>query len=240
MQPGIIQNELDLNDKHNTDEPNQPKAFTNKLIDALPTPSLAQISQTSISKSYIKAKRYIRLTTTLILIMLLSFAWWFAPIQSFITVPANIRLVLLFGIMACAFLGGLSIIYGLFADKRKFYAIREHDISYTSGVFFKNTVSQPVLRIQHVELRRGPIDRKLNLANLQVFSAGGALHTFEIPGLELIEAQKIRQFILGHKDISHENTVTSEVSNIATKTSSTESQIGELTETVYQGNNHDQ
>ena len=62
-------------------------------------------------------------------------------------------------------------------------------------------MSQPITRIQHIELKRGPIERKVGLARLQVFSAGGEMHTFEIPGLPLETAQQLRQFILQHKDM---------------------------------------
>jgi len=98
------------------------------------------------------------------------------------------------------FAGLLSTLYSAKADVNKFYSVREQDISYCSGLFFKKTVTQPITRIQHVELKRGPIDRKIGLAKLQVFSAGGALHTFEIPGLLVTEAETLRQFILSHKD----------------------------------------
>jgi hypothetical protein len=36
---------------------------------------------------------------------------------------------------------------------------------------------------------------------LQVFSAGGDMHTFQIPGLPVETAQQLRHFILQHKDI---------------------------------------
>ena len=176
-----------------------PQHFTNEVIEQLPLPSLAQLSKIPVSTSYAKANRYIRLTTTLIVVLILSIVWWVAPLQNFISISANFRNSLVYFIFGAAIIGMLLTFYGTVADKRKFYALREHDISFTSGVIFINMVSQPVLRIQHVELRRGPIDRKLGLANLQVFSAGGALHTFEIPGLPIVEAQKIRQFILEHK-----------------------------------------
>ncbi|MCO4798960.1 MAG: PH domain-containing protein [Colwelliaceae bacterium] len=94
----------------------------------------------------------------------------------------------------------LFTIYKKLADPLKTYALREFDLSFQSGLFFRKKVTQPITRIQHIELKRGPIERKIGLATLQVFSAGGALHTFEIPGLELSKAQKIRQFILQHKD----------------------------------------
>jgi membrane protein YdbS with pleckstrin-like domain len=67
---------------------------------------------------------------------------------------------------------------------------------------FRGLSCQPILRVQHVEVKRGPFDRWAGLAKLQVFSAGGEMHTFEIPGLPLERAQRIRQYILDHKDVS--------------------------------------
>ena len=58
------------------------------------------------------------------------------------------------------------------------------------------------MRIQHIEIERGPLERSAGLATLQVFSAGGAHHTFEIPGLTYEKAIELRQFILNHKDVS--------------------------------------
>ena len=90
-----------------------------------------------------------------------------------------------------------------FADPLIKYALREQDLSLQSGLVFRSLSCQPILRVQHVELKRGPIDRKVGLAKLQVFSAGGALHTFEIPGLPIEDAESIRQFIISHKDANN-------------------------------------
>lgn len=183
-----------------TIEAQSPLTFTNASINSLPTPSISQLSHTAIAKSYTQANRYLRLTITLVFVTVLSTVWWLAPLQYFFPISADLKFILVIIIFGIAIWGGLSTLFGSLADKRKFYALREHDISYKSGVIFTKMVSQPILRIQHVELSRGPIDRKIGLAKLQVFSAGGALHTFEIPGLPIDEAQKIRQFILDNKD----------------------------------------
>ena len=95
-----------------------------------------------------------------------------------------------------------SFIYHYFADPLKQYALREHDLNYQSGLIFRSMLSQPILRIQHIEIKRGPIERKAGLATLQVFSAGGVSHTFNIPGLEHDKAISLRQFILDHKDLA--------------------------------------
>jgi len=94
----------------------------------------------------------------------------------------------------------LNIIYHFFADPIKQYALREQDVHFKSGLFFRTWTSQPILRIQHIELKRGPIERWAGLSTLQVFSAGGGAHTFEIPGLAHDDAIRLRQYILDHKD----------------------------------------
>jgi len=106
-----------------------------------------------------------------------------------------------FIIWAVAILGFLFTWYSHAYDQAKSYALRELDLHYASGLFFQKVVSQPITRIQHIELKRGPIERKVGLATLQVFSAGGEMHTFQIPGLPVETAQQLRQFILQHKDV---------------------------------------
>lgn len=95
-----------------------------------------------------------------------------------------------------------SAIYHFFADPLKQYALREHDLNYQSGLIFRSFVSQPILRIQHIEIKRGPIERRAGMATLQVFSAGGISYTFNIPGLIYENAVDLRQFILDHKDLA--------------------------------------
>ncbi|MCJ8315050.1 MAG: PH domain-containing protein [Saccharospirillaceae bacterium] len=83
------------------------------------------------------------------------------------------------------------------------FALREHDISLYSGVLFKQTIIQPYTRLQHIEITRGPLERHKNLASLALFSAGGANHALEIKGLLEEDAEKIKQFILKHKDLKN-------------------------------------
>ena len=111
--------------------------------------------------------------------------------------------ILSIGLIALVLIGIASALrlQSFFADVRIFYAIREQDISKQSGLIFRKLSCQPILRVQHVEVNRGPLDRWAGLASLQVFSAGGEMHTFEIPGLSIERAEQLREFILAHKDI---------------------------------------
>jgi hypothetical protein len=170
-------------------------SLTNQQIMAETLPSIQALTQQSLSIHYAKTNRLVKLFTILILVVLL-----FAVInQPFHLLSINIQRLVIYSSWIITALGFVNIGYGVLADPLKSYTLREHDLSYSSGLIFRKTVTQPILRIQHIELKRGPIERKVGLATLQVFSAGGALETFKIPGLALAEAQKLREFILRHK-----------------------------------------
>ena len=53
-----------------------------------------------------------------------------------------------------------------------------------------------VNRIQHVEKSSTPLDRRFNLATLQIFTAGGTGGDLKIHGLPARTAEKLRFFIL--------------------------------------------
>ena len=80
------------------------------------------------------------------------------------------------------------------------YAIRQHDIVLKSGVFWRKETIQPLKRVQHVELTQGPIDKRYGLAKIKLFSAGTAMSTYVIPGLEYQLGLRIKQFILDYQE----------------------------------------
>ena len=76
------------------------------------------------------------------------------------------------------------------------YAVRERDIIYKSGVFWQTVTAIPFNRIQHVEKSSTPLDRRFNLATLQLFTAGGTGGDLKIHGLPAKTAERLRFFIL--------------------------------------------
>ena len=76
------------------------------------------------------------------------------------------------------------------------YALRDRDILYKSGVFWHTVTAVPFNRIQHVEKSSTPLDRRFNLATLQLFTAGGTGGDLKIHGLPAKTAEKLRFFIL--------------------------------------------
>tara|TARA_B110001450_G_C17655558_1_gene495074 strand:+ start:740 stop:1291 length:552 start_codon:yes stop_codon:yes gene_type:complete len=177
----------------------QQSSFSNQALFITDIPAIEKLEQQPLEAIYARVNRIISFCIILFFLMIALGIKY----QYFIEISIDHKEVMINSIWAISAFALLLSIYKSLADVRKFYALRQQDISFTSGVVFKKTVSQPILRIQHVELKRGPIERKVGLATLQVFSAGGATHTFIIPGLKLDDAESIRQFILSHKDANH-------------------------------------
>lgn len=80
---------------------------------------------------------------------------------------------------------------------KKGYAVRDKDIIYKNGVFWRTVTAIPFNRIQHVEKSSTPLDRRFQLATLQLFTAGGSGGDLQIHGLPARTAEKLRVFILG-------------------------------------------
>jgi uncharacterized protein len=109
--------------------------------------------------------------------------WW--------PVPAPLTSLLLFVL--------LTILFQVFI-KRQFeawrFVLRPADLLITYGVFWKTRRSIPRLRVQHVDITSGPIERQLGLVQLSLYTAGtmGAVGT--IPGLTPEAAESLRQTLL--------------------------------------------
>ena len=88
------------------------------------------------------------------------------------------------------------IVWPMISVPRMSYAVRERDIIYKSGVFWRTVTAVPFNRIQHVEKSSTPLDRRFNIATLQLFTAGGTGGDLKIHGLSARIAEKLRFFIL--------------------------------------------
>jgi len=82
------------------------------------------------------------------------------------------------------------------AVPRRGYVVRDKDIVFRSGVLWRSVTAIPFNRIQHVETSSDPLDRKFDLATLQLFTAGGSGGDLKIDGLGKDVAEQLRAFIL--------------------------------------------
>lgn len=163
--------------------------FSNNQIDSTKLPSLSDIEYKGLQKEYLNAEIITQIIIWVI-VLLVSFGSRFFMDDE---VPSWTSLVLLGITLLLAIMSFLITIYGF---RRKQYALRERDIIYSSGLFWRSKTVIPFNRVQHAEVMQGPIDRLFNLSKLLVYTAGGSSSDLSIPGLSPEEAESIKHFIL--------------------------------------------
>jgi membrane protein YdbS with pleckstrin-like domain len=60
------------------------------------------------------------------------------------------------------------------------------------GVWFRSIKLLPLPRLQHVDVKRGPLQRHFGLATLVMHTAGTHAASIEVPGLDADEALRLR------------------------------------------------
>ena len=80
------------------------------------------------------------------------------------------------------------------------FAIRRNDLLIRYGVIWKRVIAVPFSRIQHVDSSAGPLSRMLDVASVDIHTAGTAMSKISIPGLEAKHAEAMRDYLsrVGH------------------------------------------
>lgn len=164
----------------------------NANIDPSDFPSIQTLTKQPLASHY-AATRLITHAVASALLVIVGLA---GILQPWVSVPDALHNNALWILPAIATVLLVRLVFQWFADKSKFYALRELDLTYFSGLLVKRTLVQPLNRIQHIEVSQGPIERLAKLAKLHVYSAGSASQTFAIPGLHIETAHQLRQHLL--------------------------------------------
>lgn len=77
------------------------------------------------------------------------------------------------------------------------YAVRRDDVLVQYGVVWRMRRCIPRVRVQHVDISSGPIDRMLGLVHIALFTAGNMGAVATIPGLTPQQAEAMRDELLG-------------------------------------------
>ncbi|RXG16258.1 hypothetical protein DSM03_103444 [Leeuwenhoekiella aestuarii] len=93
---------------------------------------------------------------------------------------------------------GLLFLYQFMLQKKLGYALRERDIAYKRGFLFEKITVIPFNRIQHISTSAGALDKIFKIANLNIFTAGGAGSDINIPGLPPELAARLKDKVANH------------------------------------------
>jgi membrane protein YdbS with pleckstrin-like domain len=162
--------------------------FTNETIDTARLPRFEEVKFSVLHPSYWKVTLINTFFFFLILAMGLGLLLFFNQgLQVFIVEISVIFFILLFTVVLLSRIG----------FKKKGFAFRTHDVLYRYGVIATNTVVIPYNRVQHVALHESFISRFFGLAKIEVFTAGGSSSDIQIPGIEIEQAENIKQLLMG-------------------------------------------
>ena len=162
--------------------------FTNNPIEIDQLPKFEEVQLKELHPKYINVLLFNFLLLFIFIIGGFSTLFYFKK-EAF---SNSIWILILVGILV--FLAGL-IVFTKLSFNKKGYAFREHDTIYKSGLISETTTIIPFNRVQHVALHQGFISRKLGLASIELFTAGGSSSDLEIPGLLLADAQIIKNLV---------------------------------------------
>ncbi len=84
------------------------------------------------------------------------------------------------------------IIFPSMQWKRWRFEVHEHEIDLQHGIFIKKRTLVPMVRVQHVDTRQGPILKKFHLSTVLI-STAATIH--EIPALDEEQADQVRDYI---------------------------------------------
>lgn len=133
-----------------------------------------------------------RLVTTRTITLLV----WLVPIVIALTVTAVLLTPWLW-IPAAAVL--VIIGWGLWLIRRQVSAMSyielAEDLVIRKGRLFRQVSSVPFGRLQYVDLQSGPLERKLGMATLQIFTASPSTSA-TIPGLPIETAEQMRERLM--------------------------------------------
>ncbi len=76
------------------------------------------------------------------------------------------------------------------------YRIDDRVLEIRNGLLFQRTRLLPLSRLQHVDIERGPFERRFGLASLILHTAGTHEASMTIPGLEDAEAVRLRDHLI--------------------------------------------
>jgi membrane protein YdbS with pleckstrin-like domain len=93
-------------------------------------------------------------------------------------------------------IGGFSAVMANRQFECARYRLTDEDLAYAYGVFWKSRRFVPRGRIQHVDVKAGPIARALGLVELSVYVGGQPTAAITIPGLSPEIGESMRQLLL--------------------------------------------
>lgn len=162
--------------------------FENPQLSTEQLPAIETVVYEKLDPAFKKVNVYVTLFFCMILLLI------YLGVGFAVEVLYQFPWILLFGVV-WSVLTGLFCLLAIRSYDYEGYAVREKDILYKSGIFFRSVLVIPFNRVQHCETEQGPVDRYFGLTELSLYTAGGSGSDLSIPGLTQEKANALKNFI---------------------------------------------
>lgn len=78
------------------------------------------------------------------------------------------------------------------------YQVTNDELHVQNGMWLRTLTIVPFGRVQHIDVSQGPIERRYGAGALTLHTAGTRASAVVLPGLEMPEAERMRDEIRGH------------------------------------------
>lgn len=170
--------------------------FSNLPVDLKEIPDFKSVALQPISSKY-KTVLWIGWLIPFVLLMLIPGAVFYL-----VELPV-LYLLGIYSVLLVIFLFSAIEIHKGF-PRRKF-GVRELDVIYQKGFFVFTETVVPFKRVQHVEIKQGPLLRAFQLYALKLYTAGASTGDLIINGISISTAQKLKSKILQVAEIEEED-----------------------------------
>lgn len=161
--------------------------FENLEIHSSDLPDFKSVDLESIQKRFKKQIWLNELAIFIILFAIPIVSLFFDGIPIWIPITVLVLLSIIFTLRSIEIEKGFPL---------KKFGVRQHDMIYQSGFFHFTETVVPYNRIQHVEIKQGPLSRLFSLYSLRLYTAGASSGDLIIDGLEKSTAQKLKAKVL--------------------------------------------
>ena len=81
------------------------------------------------------------------------------------------------------------------------YRVDPYGIEIASGRYFRHVITVPHARVQHIDVLQGPLERRYDLANIVIYTAGTTHSAVRLPGLAHPVAIELRERLVKERGL---------------------------------------
>ena len=105
-------------------------------------------------------------------------------------VSLSTAVIAIVGVIAIA--ASLGAMVGVRRHRRTGWRLDDDGFAYRRGRWWYTETRVPASRVQHLDLRHGPLERRWKLATLVIHTAGSRMSAVSVPGLDENDAEALR------------------------------------------------